>query len=65
MGVRAVVLLVVLVAGFLVGVVSGVEPERGQEGRWVQTIFDDDPRWDCRSMGDRVCGPDIYKREGV
>lgn len=21
------------------------------------TIFEDDPRWDCETMGNRVCGP--------
>lgn len=22
------------------------------------TIYEDDPRWDCRTMGNQVCGPD-------
>ena len=26
-----------------------------------QKITEDDPRWDCRTMGNKVCGPDAEK----
>lgn len=27
-----------------------------------QKITEDDPRWDCRTMGNKVCGPDTAEK---
>lgn len=26
-----------------------------------ERITEDDPRWDCRTMGNKICGPDSHK----
>lgn len=38
----------VLLADFLFGLMGTAQAE---------TIYEDDPRWDCRTMGNFVCGP--------
>ncbi|WP_263729976.1 hypothetical protein [Cellulomonas sp. SG140] len=39
----------VLVVGVLVGLLAALTPS--------PRIEEDDPRWDCRTMGNHVCGP--------
>lgn len=31
--------------------------DNGQTATTTERIFEDDPRWDCRTMGNRICGP--------
>lgn len=35
-------------------------PQKQQE-----TIYEDDPRWDCRTMGNRVCGDGTVLPDGT
>jgi hypothetical protein len=37
---------------------SQTTQDRCQRHVWGQTFTEDDPRWDCLHMGNRVCGPD-------
>lgn len=34
----------------------GVTPDKIAKARAFLRIEEDDPRWDCRTMGNRVCG---------
>lgn len=36
----------------------------GQGQDQAQKITEDDPRWDCRTMGNKLCGPDSMVRPG-
>ncbi|MGO1048784.1 hypothetical protein [Crossiella sp. CA198] len=27
--------------------------------RYIEVIYEDDPRFDCRTMGNRICGPGV------
>jgi len=31
----------------------------GESPKQADRIEEDDPRWDCRTMGNRVCGDDL------
>ena len=33
--------------------------EAGESPKQADRIEEDDPRWDCRTMGNRVCGEDL------
>lgn len=36
---------------------SQTTQDRCQRHVWGETFTEDDPRWDCLHMGNRVCGP--------
>jgi hypothetical protein len=41
------IIVLVLACGFIAGY------------NWPRTVItEDDPRWDCRTMGNRICGSD-------
>lgn len=44
-------------AGLFVGVLLGIPAGAAIAPAESAPIQEDDPGWDCRSMGDRVCGP--------
>lgn len=46
--------LIGLALGMPVGALLAASPASAQPGT---AITEDDPRWDCRTMGDHVCGP--------
>lgn len=33
------------------------DPSDGREALYPPVIHEDDPRWDCATMGNRICGP--------
>jgi hypothetical protein len=35
---------------------AACEPPPPTHGKQVEVIHEDDPRWDCHTMGNRVCG---------
>lgn len=40
---------------------SEIEVECGlvDERREVRRVTEDDPEWDCRTMGNKICGPEV------
>jgi hypothetical protein len=54
---RKLVSVVVLVAAAAVGCgTAATTTPVSSSGNHVQRIEEDDPRWDCRTMGNHVCG---------
>jgi hypothetical protein len=43
----------ILAAGCTPAQIAGVKDYVSR----TQTIHEDDPRWDCHTMGNRICGP--------
>ena len=53
------VTLVALIAGWaaaMIVLVSAPDPDPVRLDYGVR-VQEDDPRWDCRTMGNRICGP--------
>lgn len=61
LGIAVLVMFVGLVGAAPVGAVTIAEDESGatatESPSFSGVITEDDPRWDCRTMGNRVCGP--------
>lgn len=52
------VLALAVSAGVLIGAVTvSLATSEGHPAPVSGVITEDDPRWDCTTMGDRVCGP--------
>lgn len=54
--VAAIGLGVLLLAGFAISGTLEAHNEKQDRRQVTQTIEEDDPRWDCATMGNKVCG---------
>ena len=58
---KEVIVTVVVVMGAMFGWSALAEWRSEPPG--VEQITEDDPRWDCETMGNRICGP--MKQAGI
>ena len=59
---RNLILVLLILAGFMlvfaVSLYGGAKVDRWFEDRDnVSIVHEDDPGWDCTTMGNRICGP--------
>jgi hypothetical protein len=51
----------VIIGAVLVSGISGCDTKEIDTNGNVESVTrieEDDPRWDCRTMGNRICGPE-------
>lgn len=54
---RALAILVIIATMIGMGEGSRTEDPTTKAGATIERITEDDPRWDCETMGNGVCGP--------
>lgn len=58
---RRITLAAIVLAMVAALLIVNLKPAQIQAQQQTERITEDDPRWDCRTMGNKVCGPNAPK----